>query len=203
MKPINLLPKAPYLVKRRDFFILLALIAAGTFLIAQLSLAYVWKANRSSDEVSLQQITSRVQELQRRTTLDPQSQLYRQGEEMLKQLTDARPDWIPVLDSLFAALPYQGQMDQLSVTDGRVLSLTAIVLGEAQLNDTIRQLEAVPYFDRMSLTVTEHKQFRSGDKARLLFKDGQTLDLTNREYYTLSIDIPLPSVVDIRKGEEP
>jgi hypothetical protein len=199
--PINLLPQVPYVVKRRNFLILIAVIVAVTVLSAQLSLAYLWKASRHSDEMALQQASARVQELQRKTTLSPETRLYQQGADLLKQLTELRPDWSPVLNSIFAVMSYQGQIDQLAVSDTRVLTLTTIVLTEDQLHAMLQQLEAVPYFSKLSLNVTEHRRFSSNDKARLLFRDGKTLDLTNLDYYILSVEIALPSILEIRKGD--
>ncbi|WP_058301316.1 PilN domain-containing protein [Gorillibacterium timonense] len=203
MKPINLLPKVPYLVKRRDFLILIVLIFALTALAVQVSLAYVWKSNKTTSEATLQRTSADVRELQSKTTLDPRSLLYAQGNAMLKQLTDARPEWVPVLDSVLAAMTYQGQIDHLAVSESRTLSLTTIVLTEEQLKECMGKLEDVPYFDKMTLHVTEHKQFREGDKAKLISFDGEVVDLTHRDYYSLDVEIQLPSVADIRKAGTP
>ncbi|MEO3945481.1 hypothetical protein [Gorillibacterium sp. CAU 1737] len=202
MKPINLLPKVPYIVKRRDLLVLVTVLAAILLLLSQFFLAYLWSMNRSTEEAELQSVSADVRQLWKSTTFTPISQLYEQGMSGVREARGAQPDWLSVLEPIRAALEGRGQVEQLSVTDARLLTLSAALYSEEALTACIRSLESIPFFDRMALRVAEHKQEQQGEQLSSR-GNGEEVGAGQADYYTLTLEISLPPAAEIRKAGSP
>lgn len=194
MKPINLLPKIPYLIKRRDFLALLIAALGLVVLAVQIALSAAWANDEKATLQSAEQMASQTRDREAETTLDARTQYYQQASAILKTMQDSRRDYLPVIDNVLSAMIYQGQIVNLNLADGNLVINTLNLNGD-QVTDCIKTFEAIPDFKNMTLTVTEHKVFQSEDKAELYFQTGESVPLTDQPYFTLQLDIKLPATL--------
>lgn len=199
MKPINLLPQTPYLIKRRDFLALLIAALGLIVLTVQIALSAAWTSDKKVTLQSAEQVASQTREREAETTLDTRTQYYQQASNILKTLQDNRRDYLPVIDNVLRAMIYQGQIVNLNLADGNLVINTLNLTGD-QVSDCIKTFEAIPDFKDMNLTVTEHKIFQAEDKAELYLQNGEKVPLTGQPYYTLQLDIKLPAILSKEAG---
>ncbi|WP_127533135.1 hypothetical protein [Paenibacillus kobensis] len=191
MRTINLLPRVPYIVRRKSWLILLAGSCGLLLLVVLIFLHMHWEDDRSSIEREIQQVSEEVRELEHSTTKTETTTAFDQAINMSHDLEKQQADWEMLLQPLLGSVLMDGQLMTIEAGEDRKLKVTSVFLSEEEVTIALAKLEKAPEYKDMKLSITEHVKGETPGKLSLVRSDGQKLRLDNVDYYTLALEIEM------------
>lgn len=180
MKPINLLPRKPFV--ERAFVPLLAASVAFSVLIALLIGFFVVRYDANIDDKSGQtaEIQEKIKQLQALRTVDSVTVDYNALNEEVNKLKASRRYWIPVFEALSGNLPKTSRITSLGFDEHEKLTIAMETDTLDHIADYTTLLQQVPLVAKLSVAKIEKisKSASIGDRTLYAYSVSIEISLT-------------------------